>query len=100
MDIGAKSILSGAAVGSFLANHSTERTMLMGRWLSQAFLVCIRPQVIEWTTNMSSDMIHLDSFTNASGLDMADPDVARVPPPRRFNGPANLNFPTSRLPEL
>ena len=73
-------------MGLFLANHSTEQIMLMGRWLSQAFLVCIRPQVIEWTNNMSSDMIHHDSFTDASGFDMADPDIARVPL-RRFNGP-------------
>jgi hypothetical protein len=85
-DIGTKSIRSGAAMGLFLANHSTERIMLVGRWLSQAFLVYIRPQVIEWTNNMSSDMIRLDSFTDASGFDMANPEIARVPP-RRVNGP-------------
>ena len=87
-DIGTKSIRSGAAMGLFLMNHSSERIMLMGRWLSQAFLVYIRPQVIEWTNNMSSDMIRHDSFTDASGFDMADPEIARVPP-RRFNGPDN-----------
>jgi hypothetical protein len=87
-DIGTKSIRSGAAMGLFLANHSTERIMLMGRWLSQAFLVYIRPQVIEWTNNMSRDMIRHDSFTDASGFDMADPEIARVPT-RRFNGPDN-----------
>ena len=87
-DIGTKSIRSGAAMGLFLANHSTERIMLMGRWLSQAFLVYIRPQVIEWTNNMSCDMIRHDSFTDASGFDMADPDIARVPT-RQFNGPDN-----------
>jgi hypothetical protein len=87
-DIGTKSIRSGAAMGLFLANHSGERIMLMGRWESQAFLVYIRPQVIEWTNNMSGDMIRHDSFTDASGFDMADPDIARVPP-RRFNGPDN-----------
>jgi hypothetical protein len=88
MDIGTKSIRSGAAMGLFLANHSTERIMLMGRWKSQAFLVYIRPQVIEWTNNMSGDMIRHDSYTDASGLDMADPNIARVPT-RRFNGPDN-----------
>jgi hypothetical protein len=67
-------------MGLFLANHSTERIMLMGRWLSQAFLVYIR--------NMSRDMIRHDSFADASEFDMADPDIARVPP-RRFNGPDN-----------
>ena len=29
----------------------------MGRWLLQAFLAYIRPQVIEWTNNMSRDII-------------------------------------------
>jgi hypothetical protein len=87
-DIGTKSLRLGAAMGLFLANHSTERIMLMGRWLSQAFLAHIRPQVIEWTNNMSGDMIRHDSFTDASGFDMADPEIARVPP-RRINGPDN-----------
>ena len=96
-DIGTKSIRSGAAMGLFLANHSTERIMLMGRWLSQAFLAYIRPQVIEWTNNMSRDMIRHDSYTDASGLDMADPEIARVPQ-RRFNGPDNsLIIPTFHL---
>jgi hypothetical protein len=89
MDIGTKSLRPGAAMALFLANHSTERIMLMGRWLSKAFLVYIRPQVIEWTNKIRSDMIHLNSFTDASGgFDMADPDIARVPPPR-INGPDN-----------
>jgi hypothetical protein len=96
MDIGTKSVRSGAAMGLFLANHSTERIMLMGRWLSQAFLVCIRPQIIEWTNNMSSDMIRLDSFTDASGFDMADPKIARMPA-CRFNGPDNSLIPALHL---
>jgi hypothetical protein len=73
-------------MGLFLANHSAEQIMLMGRWKSQAFLVHIRPQVIEWTNNMSGDMIRHDSYADASGFDMADPNIDRVPP-RRFNGP-------------
>jgi hypothetical protein len=75
-------------MGLFLANHSTKRIMLMGRWLSHAFLVYIRPQVIKWTNNMSHAMIHHDSFTDADGFNMASPDIARVPP-RWFNGPNN-----------
>jgi hypothetical protein len=90
VDIGTKSIRLGAAMGLFLANHSTERTMLMGHWWwLQAFLACTRPQeVIEWTNNMSRDMIRHDSFAEASGFDLADPHIARAPP-RRFNGPDN-----------
>ena len=69
----------------------------MGRWLSQAFLAYIWPQVIEWTNNMSRDMIRHDSYTDASGLDMADPAIARVPP-RWCNGPDNsLIIPTFHL---
>jgi hypothetical protein len=83
-------------MGLFLANHSTERIMLMGQWSSQAFLVCIRPQVIEWTNNMSSHMIRLDSFTDASGFDMTDPEIARVPA-RRFNVPDNSLIPALHL---
>ena len=49
----------------------------MGHWLSQAFLAYIYPQVIEWSNNMSCDMIRRDSFTDASGgLDMAGPEIA------------------------
>jgi hypothetical protein len=81
-DDGTKSIRSGAAMGLFLANHSTERIVLVCRWLSQAFLVHIRPQVTDWTNNMSGDMIRLDSFTDASGFDMANPEIARLPPRR------------------
>jgi hypothetical protein len=96
-EIGTKSIRSGAAMGLFLMNHSSKRIMLMGRWLSQAFLVYIRPQVVEWTNNMSCDMIRHDSFTDASGFNMADPEIARIPQ-RRFNGPDNsLIIPTFHL---
>ena len=43
----------------------------MGRWLLQAFLAYIRPQVIEWTNNMTPDKICHDSLTDASRLDTA-----------------------------
>jgi hypothetical protein len=96
-DIGTKSLRSGAAMALFLMNHSTERIMLLGRWKSDAFLVYIRPQVLEWTNNMSRDMIRHDSFLDVSGFDQADPDLPRVRP-RRFNGPDNpLIFPSLHL---
>jgi hypothetical protein len=64
--IGNKSLRSGAPMALFLANHPTAKIMLLGRWLSDAFLAYIRPQVLEWTNNMSLDMIHLKSFLDAS----------------------------------
>lgn len=78
-EIGTKSIRSGAAMALFLMNHSADRIMIMGRWLSTAFLDYIRPQVLEWTNNMSSDMLRHDSF-----LDVASPPTG--PASSTFNG--------------
>lgn len=61
-EIGNKSIRSGAAMALFLADVPTAKIMILGRWSSDAFLVYIRPQVLEWTSNMSRDMTKLDSF--------------------------------------
>lgn len=55
-NIGAKSLRSGAAMGLFLLNHHVHKIMIVGCWSSDAFLVYIRPQVLEWTNNMSSDI--------------------------------------------
>jgi hypothetical protein len=65
-DIGTRSIRSGAAMGLFLMNHPVAKIMILGRWSSDAFLVYIRPQVLEWTNQMSTDMIRNDSFFDAS----------------------------------
>jgi hypothetical protein len=66
MDIGNKSLRSGAVMALFLANHSPAKIMVLGRWVSDAFLVYIRPQVLEWTNTMSVDMIHLESFLDVA----------------------------------
>jgi hypothetical protein len=96
-DIGTKSLRSGAAMSLFLMNHSTERIMLLGRWKSAAFLVYIRPQVLEWTNNMSRDMIRHDSFLDVYDANQTDTAFARGRP-RHFNGPDNsLVFPSLRL---
>jgi hypothetical protein len=65
-DIGTRSLRSGAAMGLFLMNHPVAKIMILGRWSSDAFLDYIRPQVLEWTNQMSSDMIFHDSFFDAS----------------------------------
>ena len=72
-DIGTRSLRSGAAMSLFLMNHPVAKIMILGRWSSDAFLVYIRPQVLEWTDNMSRDMIHHDSFLDAT-------DNRRTPP--------------------
>ena len=61
-DIGNKSLRSGAAMALFLQHHSSTHIMILGRWKSDAFLAYIRPQVLEWTNNMSPDMISFNDF--------------------------------------
>jgi hypothetical protein len=85
MEIGTKSIRSGAAMALFLQNHSSDKIMILGRWMSKAFLDYIRPQVLEWTNNMSRDMVTTTDFTDVGRFDMADPQVPRLRP-NRFNG--------------
>jgi hypothetical protein len=77
-EIGNRSIRSGAAMSLFLMDHSPAKIMILGRWSSDAFLVYIRPQVLEWTNNMSCDMIHLDSFFDASHRDLVAADDPRT----------------------
>ena len=84
-DIGTKSIRSGAAMGLFLMNIPVQKIKMMGRWSSDAFLVYIRPQVLEWTNDLSQNMIHINSFTdvNESRPTLTlDPQ----PSPTLFNG--------------
>jgi hypothetical protein len=65
-DIGTRSIRYGAAMGLFLMNHPVAKIKILGRWSSDAFLDYIWPQVLEWTNQMSSDMIRNNSFFDAS----------------------------------
>ena len=68
-NLGSRSIRSGAAMSLFMMNHSTERIKILGRWSSDAFLVYIRPQVLEWTNTMSKDMIHVKNFLDLNFQD-------------------------------
>jgi hypothetical protein len=82
-EIGNRSIRSGAAMSLFLMHHPKEWIMILGRWASDAFLVYIRPQVLEWTNNMSKDMIKLDSFLDVGRSKSAPPiatDSDKRPP--------------------
>ena len=97
-EIGTKSIRSGAAMALFLQNHSVSRIMILGRWSSDAFLAYIRPQVLEWTNNMSRDMIALDNFFHATDPSTRDPTDPLTPLNRNahcssFTGPTNLLVP-------
>ena len=63
-DIGNKSLRSGAAMEMFMMNYGATRIMILGRWKSTAFLKYIRSQTLEWTDNMSQDLISFENFTN------------------------------------
>ena len=91
--IGTKSLRSGAAMGLFLMNHPVHKIMILGRWSSDAFLVYIRPQVLEWTNNMSSDMIHFNSFTDITTTQQTPPTDPRTRQ-TRFNADRAATFTT------
>ena len=55
-------------MGLFLMDHSITKIMLLGRWSSDAFLKYIRPQVVEWTNQLSRDMIHHNYFSTPPTL--------------------------------
>jgi len=68
-ELGTKSICSGAAMALSIMNHSPYRIQILGRWSSDAFLVYIRPQVLEWTNIMAEDMAragHLTDLNNTT----------------------------------
>ena len=77
-EIGNRSIRSGAAMALFMKDHSTAKIMILGRWSSDAFLVYIRPQVLEWANNMSRDMVSFDSFLDVGLFDRAAPADPRT----------------------
>jgi hypothetical protein len=70
----------------FLKDHATAKIMILGRWSSDAFLVYMRPQVLEWTNNMSRDMVSFESF-----LDVGLYDVASTHDPRTRRRTIHLN---------
>ena len=74
----------------FLVNHSVAKIMILGRWSSDAFLVYLRPQVLEWTNNMSADMLQNESFFDATDAHRALPPDPRIRQSRRFNAAATV----------
>jgi hypothetical protein len=67
-EIGTRSIRSGAAMALAVQGGQSERSiMMLGRWKSLAFLVYIRPQVLEWAGDMSCRMANTTSFLDVGG---------------------------------
>jgi hypothetical protein len=90
-EIGTKSIRSAAAMTLFLADVSTPKIMILGRWSSDAFLDYIRPQVLEWTSSMSRDMVKMDHFVDVGLTQKHQPsDPRKRQTKKTFNGSAFL----------
>ena len=52
-------------------NWSDTQIMALGRWKSTAFREHIRPQVMEWFSNMAQDMTEVEDFRD---LGSSSPD--------------------------
>ncbi len=61
-EVGTHSIRSGAAMAMYLAGVPIFSIMLIGQWLSLAFLKYIRKQVQEFSFGISLKMIQVQSF--------------------------------------
>ena len=85
-DVGTHSIRSSFAMLLHLAGKDPLIIMLQGRWRSQAFMDYIRPQVVEFSTGLSSDMIQAGDFyhipealdENIIAQEMKDPCVSSM----------------------
>jgi hypothetical protein len=96
-EIGSQSLRPGAAMALSLMDSSTALIMILERWSSDAFLICIRPPVLEWTDIMSNAIIPNDSFFNATDVPQADTDDSRTRRSLLFNGdrPISLGYTSS-----
>ena len=98
-DIGSKSIRSGAAMALFLSDVSVAKVMILGRWASDAFLDYIRPQVLEWTSDMSLSMTNVEHFLDLNGASSApssDPKT-RKQSTTKINGSTTFLLPRFHL---
>jgi len=64
LEIGTHSIRSGCAMGLFMMDIHPIRIQIIGRWSSDAFMVYIRPQVLEWSSDLSIKLASLDHWTS------------------------------------
>jgi hypothetical protein len=71
-DVGTHSIRSGAAMALVLSGHAAWRIMLAGRWQSQAFLVCIREQIQQFSKGVSERMTANPDFCHVPDIDAGE----------------------------
>ena len=77
--LGTRSIRSGAAMALFMKNTDTERIKILGRWSSDAFLVYIRPQILEWTNLMAAQMAESAENTDTSTSNTGPQNLGTMP---------------------
>jgi hypothetical protein len=77
--IGTHSNRSAAAMAMYLNGIPVYTIMLVGRWLSDAFLLYIRKQVQEFTRGVSNCMINTSSFYTIpdEAANLEDPQIHR-----------------------
>jgi ankyrin repeat protein len=84
-EVGTHSMRSGAAMKMYLGECAVLTIMLIGCWLSNAFLCYIRKQVMEFSQNVAKKMLTCQNFCHI-------PDIHRRIPqddPRQQNNPNN-----------
>jgi hypothetical protein len=81
-DLGTHSIPLGAAMALYVQKIDTPCIMILGHWSSDAFLVYICPQVLEWTQGVSSSMSSVYNFWHQSHARSANnpASTAKLPP--------------------
>ena len=67
--IGTHSIRSGAAMAMYLGKCLVYTIMLIGQWSSNAFLQCIRKQVMEFNHYVSKRMLTFQNYRHVPNFD-------------------------------
>ena len=63
-EVGTHSIRSSLAMALYLAKRPISTIMLLGRWSSDAFLLCIKRQALERSQGVSQKTMRAEDFTS------------------------------------
>ncbi|KAL7454438.1 hypothetical protein ACHAXS_000331 [Conticribra weissflogii] len=75
--IGAHLLRSGAAMSMYLEECLVYTIMMMGRWLSDAFLLYIRKQVKQFSHNVANKMLTYKLYNHIPDY---EPTISRLDP--------------------
>jgi hypothetical protein len=102
-DLGSHSIRAGAAMALFLVDVAPHRIMILGRWSSDAFLTYLRPNVAQWTSDMSQLMSDVQDFRSnkdgrsnnivhdATHVDIHNSNINRIDHQHHPSSPSDLS---------